>query len=1458
MAISPFHNRSSSQEIPSRDVQRKPSNLSPSQQQRLMDASPKLPSGLSKSSTIRSISSQVSNNSTSLAKQYETDRQNLIKYCFSVYDNNGHLVDNYITHVRIIEDSMYASTRPPTTSASENKKQRILALAAKPDGTVYLHKGRENSNGTFQIGRTWSLNDLVSIERDLKFETGFACCLGKDYYWETNSPRERQVFIGSLIRTYRKFKQGLLPILLNWDLATFGLDEESYKLFLNKELIKKVATSSPKKKKAEISSVPPVSESSRIPSPEKPQNRTSKSNDPYPIKPQIISKSNISKEKVDIQSSPQRPISNKTSAGSTPEPQTVRPNKSSSDFKKQPSPHPTMRQTSLLIPQGSRLSPRLPEYQQRHTSPSSPYQQFKQASSPSLNQGKPTITRSRSMLLDNEDDFPPTAPKSASPVLQQTLIIEDEEPIEKPKQAEPSRRSLDPKLTPPPIAAGADTVPYRGSNKSSSVDLNEDYQPDVSNNGISRVSTSAKDIEIFAHSKSSREKHDSKAQNDYEDYEEEEPEPTKESEIEPMHYDYQDDITDLYDDTVDEDEMESSIANTDHIELPKLQIPHVIQLPNQAEITPLEQSPAFEDDAASEFSYGESQVGIDTRQQIPPSAVKTVHLYNNGSSSVLDSFDDASSPTDTMLPLHLQERSNELQGQRFRANSLASLDSGLPKETSQESEYDDIFDQINWDPSDDSSAIVEKLQAELNNVEYETTRSLIKISENNQNRKSSYQRILKECERLTPIFDYFSVELSGFVYDIKDVEFEGKGLQVETSNKKKLWNDLQNLLNTISVDEQSLNFLLNANIDDDTVNIESILSELESAILAIRGDKNKEEDVAEMKALRERGETYENFFKLFLSSVKRELDKRFKRILNDLSKVENATHDVLKTELSKLMVYSGITLFIKNISKDALSDLSLVWQNDINPYYLNQLSLFGNKIADLTAQGNQLEAAAHVKYSLINAPKPSFSKSPSPTVRASTEDSSLRHQLGLSDETQFNETTSQTLLYQNIVSVLKYLELNIGTQQEFLFKFFHMNNEDLKMAQFREKFPILSRDKMLIHSGKDIDEVDTNRALAREVYHSIHHIFQPHLDKFVKLIAHTLKYHENYTPLVLTHLQITRLRLNSSDQEFTSNILMKLEEKLTNDWLRFVDFEIGLIEKNTLAHKKIVEVSNIVKNFTRLIEDIDTNFKAVISDCEGTVDLEKLHVRDLINNSNAQFTRALLANLQHELKSLTNNSSGNNGEVHHHVTKASQSYDINEVVDDGKFKYNQIVNIVQNSNYLLDTITALRLPQFNDFLNSVREIFNKSRDIYIGTLMESVPEFNKIVNFVKDVEEYLKETHRTSDPSKRNAYTKQTLDKLLHGIDVKYINNMISQLRQDINQDVFIKTSDNDTNSKLYQKSLIDKIWSSLQAEYVGVFIILESMVEKYYKEVGLKFNKRDLINAFNNARISGKVYTDI
>jgi hypothetical protein len=143
------------------------------------------------------------------------------------------VAESYITHIRISEDAAHPSTPPPPSSVPDNKKPRIIVVAVRSTGRVRMHKARENNNGSFSIGKTWNLEDLSAIESfaypdpnapPLKQNhyqwagsTGFLVTISKPYYWAASTSKEKDFFIASLVKIYRKYTKGQVPDLRGFD-----------------------------------------------------------------------------------------------------------------------------------------------------------------------------------------------------------------------------------------------------------------------------------------------------------------------------------------------------------------------------------------------------------------------------------------------------------------------------------------------------------------------------------------------------------------------------------------------------------------------------------------------------------------------------------------------------------------------------------------------------------------------------------------------------------------------------------------------------------------------------------------------------------------------------------------------------------------------------------------------------------------------------------------------------------------------------------------------------------------------------------------------------------------------------------------------------------------------------------------------------------------------------------------
>jgi exocyst complex component 1 len=162
------------------------------------------------------------------AARFEDEKKRIIESCFSKRDPDGTQLESYITHVRVTEDAMHPSSPPPPNAPAANKKNRTIIVAVRRSGKVRVHKARENPNGSFSIGKTWNLDEMTSIQSYTAFvpmsnqdsldkqwagNIGFIVGLGKPYYWQASTPKEKDFFIASLTKIFRKYTGGRAPVL---------------------------------------------------------------------------------------------------------------------------------------------------------------------------------------------------------------------------------------------------------------------------------------------------------------------------------------------------------------------------------------------------------------------------------------------------------------------------------------------------------------------------------------------------------------------------------------------------------------------------------------------------------------------------------------------------------------------------------------------------------------------------------------------------------------------------------------------------------------------------------------------------------------------------------------------------------------------------------------------------------------------------------------------------------------------------------------------------------------------------------------------------------------------------------------------------------------------------------------------------------------------------------------------
>ncbi|CAK7218153.1 hypothetical protein SBRCBS47491_003410 [Sporothrix bragantina] len=163
------------------------------------------------------------------AERFEDEKRRIVESCFNKKDDDGSIIETYITHIRIHEYSSHPTSPPPPQARTpQSEKHRVIIVAVRKSGRVRVHKSKENPNGTFSIGKTWDLNDLTAIEsytapnvspdfRQWAGNVGFLITLGKPYYWQAQTDKEKRFFIASLLKIYGKYSGGKVPLLTGFD-----------------------------------------------------------------------------------------------------------------------------------------------------------------------------------------------------------------------------------------------------------------------------------------------------------------------------------------------------------------------------------------------------------------------------------------------------------------------------------------------------------------------------------------------------------------------------------------------------------------------------------------------------------------------------------------------------------------------------------------------------------------------------------------------------------------------------------------------------------------------------------------------------------------------------------------------------------------------------------------------------------------------------------------------------------------------------------------------------------------------------------------------------------------------------------------------------------------------------------------------------------------------------------------
>ncbi|KAL2868868.1 GTP-Rho binding exocyst subunit SEC3 [Aspergillus lucknowensis] len=1427
---------------------------------------------------------------TSRAEKFEDEKRRIIQSCFSKKDSDGSLVESYITHVRIIEDGAYPSSPAPPNSPPENKKPRVIIVAVRRSGRVRMHKARENNDGSFSIGKTWMLDDLSAIQsfnawvpstpleeqqKQWASSVGFVVTVGKPYYWHAKTSKEKEFFIGSLVKIYRKYTGGKMPSLI-------GFDERERQLLLG------ATPSAPSGAKGSVSgsshpegSLPPPRPPSQGSRPQSPHVRRD-GQKRRPTEEELPLRAQRSREQMRRPSTGQSGKNGPPPHGPPQHPPPVAPVAQSD----QPPPRAVERLAAdSRNPRPSPLS--LPESKNKDI-PSN----FRTPSGDSREKVNKDA-REGSVSSFQTDPRPPSS-RSGKTIPEPRPTLRSEDSISNMSGARQATDDFVPGLAPSelrmkegdsgitPTSSGQPTPPV-GDQLSSSAQMHSaDVPPGLRLGSSAGNNAGAKPVET--------------------------PQPVSEMKTEPS-----DPVTesasvsppvsppDAPDKAMEEEneahrpglgpmikkksnkdvagafrkaataygafkprpggagekllaaaKKQAAPAEPDGI-TGVVPAPSLLRKPSEPANT-----------TTNEESVKELPVASSVAQEItntqPPSVpaaieppkveiteatadVSTATSSNipNGRSVTVGSATDERSRSVSPSPRDRRHRRHE--DNTIKYCQALGLD---PKVLAGRGvDFDDILTDLGWNGRLSDEQRIDDLEAdvrrEIGRVEATSWLGNVEQQEGKVDQLGKLiDKVIEECEELDNLLTLYSHELGTLRDDVSYIETQSQGLQVQTANQKLLHSELQNLLKTLSISPKVLQPLKEASLSnpDGLRETELALSTLYRAMLMIDPDiwHNKKRldaagdhgsagvyadtEIGQMRAIRDKKEEYRRHTSSFLQRLKQFMAIAYKVAEQKRADaVAGMQRDAMKLNGSaraysrrELWLYRALTLFTREVSGAEWQGLIALYEQQAKQSY--QAEFRDNNMA-WKKVARKPSGDEHELLLFTHQDKEKEAEGITTAARKLTvrRGKTIRAAAGFRLSSG-DKPHGKLEPYEVFSGTLQETVRMISEEQNFLVRFFHLTS--LSNADFPDLVASGNPDERALPDFTAKLSPDPDRGMARKVEQVMDELYSFWPVDMQNLVDWSIKADPLQGIGVLFVLEKAISELDDTNQDFVIHSLQKLHSRLIGLFNRFVDEQIRGIEETKVKVNKRKGVISFMRVFP--------NFSAAVENMLSDPSQEFYDIRISVNEAYDRINRAMWESLKFIAKEAPGQPT---------AVAAAGSGD-----PEDKEVLNYHILLIENMNHYIEEVDVRNLPVLERWRDRAQQDLQEHLKLYLDSVIHRP--LGKLLDFVDSVETLLAATSKPTDIASRPSHSRSVAKKVLATYDVKEIKRGIEMLKKRVDKHF------GDADDPGLSRSLVIKVLRECEGRYDKTYDRVRGVLQAVYEgQLDVEWRKEDAIAMF-------------
>ena len=720
--------------------------------------------------------------------------------------------------------------------------------------------------------------------------------------------------------------------------------------------------------------------------------------------------------------------------------------------------------------------------------------------------------------------------------------------------------------------------------------------------------------------------------------------------------------------------------------------------------------------------------------------------------------------------------------------------------------FDELLMNFRWAPDKGAKALSYMLQDEINAIEATSIHAIVENDDKIADLMAKLDRGIAQCDDMANLLTIYDFELASCEPDIRHIESQNKGLQVQTANQKALITEINKVLTDITISDYDLEVLKGrgGNLDspDDIHRVEKALVNLYRALKLM--DESVEDQ--SMSAIKGKRKDYEAHSSAFLSRMGQFLQGKYQAALTS-GKQQNNTSSPARIlpghedGLVSLFSYSSIVMYAQQIAPKAHADY-------MRKYAAASKSAWRDSILSFATQWRNLAKKATLDETemMFTAAKDSQSavSMRSATIKRTNTLAKQIRSVGKPDKSLDGQLPASEVFR----VILDNVALIIANEQNFLVNLFHLSSRNaIDLPDY-----VASRPTLTVKMLDEHRQTEPNRNLAKERYMLMESIFGWISSDLVNLIDHLAKLDATQIVGILKATQVVIAEWNDSDQEFMLKTLRKLNDKATAMFSKFVNEQVKAITDIKVTSKKRGGILPVFEIFPDMFERMEYQ----LQDEDGaSVQIAQLDVRTIVNDSYDQISKAMFDSVR--------------------TLAAAGSITAQSSTDpEDKEALNYHILMVENMHQYIEALNSRNdNPVLDDFRRGAAASYKEHLTAYARQAIM------RPIGRLSDFADGLEKLRRAGEnPTTKSTYSPTSVKRLLSDFDDRDIRKGIATMYKRVDKHFGSSAGGNE--------ELLGQVWKSVQVEYVHLTDRVTALVSSTY-QLTPEFTKQSIAAAFES-----------